>query len=232
MKASFASHRLLVSRERWDRLRHLPAIPIFERAAKWLDELTDRWTRDFETPLDETVHNWHLIRARQAQTRVVSLLVQYGRTGDRRFREAAMEHLRRMAGWEYWSWITWRENEPDPNAIFDLSYGENSATLALAYDWLADELSPDERAWLLDTARTRALLPYLARTGVAGLQRRRRTAGARAGRCLPRKRARAGTGGRRHPALLRIHAGRRRLARGHRLLELRAPLRLLLPAQP
>jgi hypothetical protein len=115
-----------------------------------------------------TAHNAHLVRARQAQTRVVSLLVRYGMTGERRYREAAIEYLRDIAGWEYWSWITWREGNADPNAIFDLSYGENAATLALAYDWLAAELSTEERALIVDTARTRAFLPYLARNGVPG----------------------------------------------------------------
>ena len=105
--------------------------------------------------VDLTGHNWHLIRARYAQTRIVTLLVNYGITGERRFRDAAMDYVRDMAGWEYWSWIKWREHNADPDAIFDLSYGENATTLALVYDWLRDELTDDERALLLDTAHRR-----------------------------------------------------------------------------
>jgi len=163
-----ASHRLLVAPERWARLRRLPAHPILDRCAAALDALADEWARDFTITVDETGHNYHLIRARHTQTRVVSLLVQYGRTGDLRFRDAALDYVRLIAGWEYWSWITWREGNAALDAIFDLSYGENSATLALAYDWLAAELTPDERALIVDTAQTRALRPYLARNGAPG----------------------------------------------------------------
>ena len=42
------------------------------------------------------------------------------------------------------------------------------STLALAYDWLAGELSAEERAFFVETAHTRALQPYLARNGVPG----------------------------------------------------------------
>lgn len=161
-------HRLLVSARRWARLQELPNHRLLRRAAQRLAEMTEAWLRDRTIPLDETSHNWHLIRARYAQTRILSLLVRYGMTGDRRYREGALDYLRDMAGWEYWSWIKWREGNPDPNAIFDLSYGENATTLAFACDWLAAELSAEERALLVDTARQRALLPYLAVNGTPG----------------------------------------------------------------
>ncbi|MCF7853357.1 MAG: hypothetical protein K9N51_01055 [Candidatus Pacebacteria bacterium] len=167
-KLSSNSHRLLVSRTRWQRLKTLPDNPVVRRAAKLLDEQVEIWTNNFDIPIDRTAHNWHLLRARHAQKRVVSLLVQYGRTGDRTFRDAALEYIRIMAGWDYWSWITWREDNPEPNAIFDLSYGENSLTLALAYDWLAAELTLEERSLIIDTARQRALVPYIARNGTEG----------------------------------------------------------------
>ncbi len=160
--------RLLVSAERWARLRALPDLPLLRQAAERLAALTEPWLTDRSLPVDETSHNWHLVRAREAQTRVLSLLVRYGMTADRRYRAAALDYLRDIAGWEYWSWIKWREGDPTPNAIFDLSYGENSATLALAYDWLAAELSSEERDLLVHTARTRALQPYLARNGTPG----------------------------------------------------------------
>ena len=168
MPETGTSPRLLVSAERWARLRALPDLPLLRQAAAALAATTEPWVADRTIPGDDTSHNWHLIRARHAQTRIVSLLVRYGLTGDRRYREAALEYVRDMAAWEYWSWITWREGDPDLNAIFDLSYGENAATLALTYDWLAGELSAEERALIVDTARTRALIPYLARNGTPG----------------------------------------------------------------
>lgn len=160
--------RLLVSPERWARLRALPASPFLQRAAEALAEIVEPWVDDRTITVDEAGHNWHLIRARELQLRVVSLLVMYGRTGDRRYRDAAVDYLRDMAGWEYWSWITWREGKADPNAIFDLSYGENATTLALAYDWLAAELSDEEHALIVETALTRALIPYIQRVSTPG----------------------------------------------------------------
>ena len=162
------SHRLLITPERWARLRALPAHPLLQRAAATVAEMAESYAADRAIVLDETGHNWHLVRARHLQNRVVTLLVQYGITGEQRFRAAALEYLRDMAAWEYWSWIMWREGNNDPNAIFDLSYGENATTLALAYDWLRAELTDAERALLLDTARRRALEPYLVRNGTPG----------------------------------------------------------------
>lgn len=108
-------------------------------------------------PLDygRDSHNEHLIRARFLQGRVVDLLTAWQMTGKAKYRNAAVEHVRMMGNWEYWSWITWREGNSAPDAIFDLSYGENSATLAIAYDWLYDTLSPEEQSCFLDIARAR-----------------------------------------------------------------------------
>ena len=160
------SHRLLVNRERWERLRRIPSLPLLQQAAAALDELAEAHIRDRDIPVDETGFNWHLGRAQQLQSRVISLLTQYGRTQDRRFREAAMDYVRVMAGWKEWSWTTWRQGDAD--TIFDLPYGENSLTLALVLDWLAEELSPEERTLLVNTARERCLLPYLAVNGTPG----------------------------------------------------------------
>ncbi len=73
-----------------------------------------------------------------------------------------------MGAWPYWSWITWREGNSRPDAIFDLSYGENSATLAIAYDWLQATL----------TAREKALFLRVARRPVASAVRHARPGGA------------------------------------------------------
>ena len=165
---SQSSHRLLVGPERWARLRNLPDVPSIRIAAAQLDALTERWATDFLLNVDETRHNWHLIRARDVQTRAISLAVQFGRTGDARFLRAVCEYIRQIAGWEYWSWILWRQSDTDQNDIFDLSYGENSFTLALIWDWLGPELPPDTRDLLISAARTRAFTPFLERNGTPG----------------------------------------------------------------
>jgi hypothetical protein len=95
------------------------------------------------------------------QTRIVTLLTQWKISGQERFRRAAIRHVREMARWKYWSWITWRRNDPRPDAIFDLSYGENSATLAIAYDWLQPALAPGEKSLFLGLAEKWCFAAFL-----------------------------------------------------------------------
>ncbi|MCX5660709.1 MAG: heparinase II/III family protein [Planctomycetota bacterium] len=113
---------------------------------------------------DINTHNAHLVRARIAQSRVVTLIVRFFQTDESRFLDAAMKHIEAIGHWEYWSWITWRKNDADPLSIFDLSYGENSTTLAIAYDWLHDRLDADRRAWFVRVARERSFASFLKNT--------------------------------------------------------------------
>ena len=106
-------------------------------------------------------HNGHLIRARRMQRRIVTLLAQWTRTGEQRYRDAVLACVDAMGRWEYWSWITWRRGDARPESIFDLSYGENSATLAVVHDLLHDSLDDNERQHIVTIARDRALQPFL-----------------------------------------------------------------------
>lgn len=132
------------------------------RIAARVEEFADSFLVEGDRDEVPATHNGHLIRARRMQRRVVTLLAQWLATGDRRYRDGVIDHVTAMGGWEYWSWITWRRDDPRPDAIFDLSYGENSTTLALAYDLLHDDLSDGERQLIIDIARSRALQPFLA----------------------------------------------------------------------
>ncbi|MBT7098442.1 hypothetical protein HN937_13775, partial [Candidatus Poribacteria bacterium] len=160
--ASFAPHpRLYLGAPELARLRTQPTTPFLNLAAQQVVLDADRYVDMPPLTYARNVHNEHLIRAREAQTRVLALLARWAQTGEARFRDAVLAHVEMMDAWEYWSWITWRRDDPDPNAIFDLSYGENSVTLALAYDLLYDALSEDERAMMVDVARRRALGPFV-----------------------------------------------------------------------
>jgi hypothetical protein len=141
------------------------ASPRLELAQQQLTELARSAMEDDSVEIDAGEHNWHLLRARLTQKRTVSLLTEYKRTGERAFRERIIHYVRQMAEWEYWSWIAWRNGDARPEAIFDLSYGENAFTLALLFDALAPELNAAELKLFVDTARNRALLPYLANNG-------------------------------------------------------------------
>ena len=128
-----AHPRLYIGRPELERLRRVPRISFLRAAGEEVAGQAEDYCKSPVFDYPREVHNAHLVRARIMQGRVVTLLVRWLQTGDPRFRGAALEHVAEMGRWEYWSWITWRQKDPSPDAIFDLSYGENSATLAVAY---------------------------------------------------------------------------------------------------
>lgn len=158
------SPRLFVTREIRERLRQLPADPFLRRLQRRVTRAANEYAGSASAEYDPGGYNAHLIRSRLFQKRIWTLLAEYVRTGGERFRDAVVAHVRAMAGWEYWSWIRWREKNPDPESIFDLSYGESGATLALAWDLLEDNLSAEERELFIETARARVLRPFLRET--------------------------------------------------------------------
>ena len=157
--------RLYLSSGHYTRLRESTDSAVVKRAVRSVRRQARQYVDDRTVEVDTTRHNYHLIRARLTQSRVVTLLAAYFLTKKAEYREAVLDDVREIAGWEYWSWITWRQGDARPEAIFDLSYGENSATLALAYDALYDELSTTDRDLIHKTARERSLKPYLAVNG-------------------------------------------------------------------
>lgn len=157
--------RLFASVETLDRLCEKPNTPFLRQAQAHLEARAEAFCEGTDFPYPETRHNSLLIRARLLQGRVMVLLARWWQTGDDRYRDAAVAHIRRMGEWKYWSWITMRVGNADWEAIFDLSYGENSMTLALAIDWLGDALTREERDFFYEVARARSLRPFLAQTG-------------------------------------------------------------------
>ena len=156
-----AHPRLYVSAAQLAGLKMKPAHPALKGAQAEMEEAAEKALNDAEIVYPHDTHNAHLVRARITQVRVVSLLARFFQTGEQKYRDAAMRDLRAIGDWEYWSWITWRRNDPNPLAIYDLSYGENSTTLAIAYDWLHDSLTADEKQWFVGVARKRALESFL-----------------------------------------------------------------------
>ena len=166
MSTSLTPHpRLYLGPAEIARLRQPPGAAVVAAAQTAVRSEAEAGLGSTEFPYDLTTHNAHLIRARIMQRRVVTLAVEFLAGGERRFLDAAVRHVLAMDAWEYWSWITWRQGDARPEAIFDLSYGENSATLALAYDLLFPHLDAAERARWHDIAQRRALRPFLAQVG-------------------------------------------------------------------
>jgi len=157
--------RLYVGRAELDRLKRTPRTSFLKAAAEDVARAAEVYCKSPVFDYARDRHNAHLGRARRMQTRVVTLLVRWLQTGESRLREAVLAHIAEMGRWKYWSWIAWRRKDPRPDSIFDLSYGENSATLALAYDWLFHSLSDEERALFHDVARTWVVPAFLRATG-------------------------------------------------------------------
>jgi len=165
MPKTLAPHpRLYASASQLERLRAPLELPALRAAARDVARQANAWLRSEKIEHDLTAHNAHLERARLMQIRIVTLAVHYLRTRQERYRAAALRHVWEMDRWKDWSWIAAREGRHFPDAIFDLSYGENAATLAIAYDWLGGTFSADERARFVDLARRRALIPFLKNT--------------------------------------------------------------------
>lgn len=145
--------RLIFSARDWDGLSKTGGVAVVETAAKRVLKMADDFlgATVFEYP--ENTHNAHLVRARIMQCRILTLLVAWRMTGAERYRNSAIAHVLQIGRWKYWSWLAWRSKDAGPDAIFDLSYGENSATLALAWDILFDSLSDGEREEMIAIAR-------------------------------------------------------------------------------
>lgn len=156
--------RLLATERHFDKLTASAGHPLLEAAERSVTELAEQAVGSPEIEYDRSRHNALLVRARRMQARVITLLVQWRRTGQTKYREAAVEHLREMGRWEYWSWIALRRGEQGPLAEFDLSYGENCATLALAFDWLGETMSEEQRELLIALAERWGIAPFLHRT--------------------------------------------------------------------
>ena len=115
--------RMYITDLNYDRLQEKSDHPIVKASEKRVRKMAREFVADPSIIVDETGHNYHLIRARRMQTRVLTMLTEYRRTGTGIYLETILKDIRRIAEWEYWSWITWRIADARPEAIFDLSFG-------------------------------------------------------------------------------------------------------------
>lgn len=93
--------------------------------------------------------------ARALQGRVLTYCMAFTLTGDRKYRDGAVNELRRAID----DWRIWVDTAHAPP--YDLMTGENALTFGLAYDWLYHDLTVEERAHLRHGVERRALEPYL-----------------------------------------------------------------------
>ena len=148
------------------RLRQMDDDPAFAVDSEQVRREADLYLSGTTFDYDKATHNAHLVRARIMQRRVLTLLAEWSRTGAETYRRAAVAHIRQMGRWTYWSWIVWRKRDRRPEAIYDLSYGENATTLAFAWDWLYPTLTAQEKEMMLVIARRWPFAAFQARDKV------------------------------------------------------------------
>ena len=102
--------------------------------------------RDAENPMKEISP---FGRGFQIQGRLTSLAIQYHRTKDRRYLEAALKNVLGMEDWL------------QPMREFSLRHGQFIAAVAVAYDLLHNDLTPEERSAMVAFARDHCIRPFL-----------------------------------------------------------------------
>lgn len=123
----------------------------FSEDYEWVEAAAETGVRDTETPM-ANISRWS--RGVLIQGRLTALAIQWHRTRDRRYLEAALETVDAMKAWM------------KPNQI-TLAEGQYIAGLAVTYDLLYNDLSPEQRAWMVEIARDHFVKPFLRVTGSA-----------------------------------------------------------------
>lgn len=93
--------------------------------------------------------------SRQAQSRILTLSLTYLLTEEERFAQRAWQEIEAVMDW--YSWV-------DPCHLplnADLMTGTTAMALGVAYDWLYDYLSDQQKALIREALRTKAFIPYL-----------------------------------------------------------------------
>jgi hypothetical protein len=90
-----------------------------------------------------------LHQSRKCVERVLALSLEYRLSGERRFAQCAIQEMLTAGKFKNWN----------PSHFLDV--GEMTAALAIGYDWLYDEMTPDQRAEVKASIIKHGLLPGL-----------------------------------------------------------------------
>lgn len=121
-------------------------------AASWREKLVaDAEKMLTAPPVEHVLIGPRLLdKSRTALSRVSTLAALYRLTGDRRFADRAKRELLAVSAFADWN----------PSHFLDVA--EMTTAVAVGYDWLYDQLSPQERATLRRAIVERGLKPGLA----------------------------------------------------------------------
>ena len=93
--------------------------------------------------------------ARRLQGRTLACCMAFTLTGEKKYRDTAVAELdQALTDWKIW--VDTAHSPP-----YDLMTGENCMTFGLVYDWLYNDLTPEERQRLRAGAERRGLKCYL-----------------------------------------------------------------------
>ncbi len=155
--------RLLFSQSDLPEIRKRATLPIFQPTVK---RLLERAEWQLKAPAlipsitkrgepDPPGEEKGLQCARLLQGRVVTYCMAFTLTGQRKYRDAAVAELMHAIN----DWRIWVDTAHQPP--FDLMNGETCLTFGLAWDWLYNDLTPDERKKLQEGVERRGLSAYL-----------------------------------------------------------------------
>jgi hypothetical protein len=160
---SLRSHpRLFVGPERIANLGKPITLEWLKGVDSWVRENADKWLElpPF-TDLDKTEFGYCTYIGREHEMRVTALAIRWMQSGEDRYRQGVLDYIRWMKACDPWS----EEFDGGPvipaNTSVNLNHGERALTLALAYDWLFDSLSVEEKALFLDVATTYIFAPAI-----------------------------------------------------------------------
>ncbi len=141
--------RIIVTADDFARLRTL--ISQDAGAARIHEKLLEQARRLEELPTVEylVVGPRLLTQSRRCLERVYTLALLYRIHRDKRYLERALKELRAAAGF------------PDWNPSHFLDTAEMTHAFAIGYDWLYDDLSPSDRAWLREAIIQKGIQPAL-----------------------------------------------------------------------
>ncbi len=140
--------RLFVSAEQIERMVQGRG-EAFAGAYETVEAAARTGLRDTEDPM-QGISVWN--RATLIQGRLTALTIQWHRTKDRRYLDAALATIDAIKEWML----------PDD---IRLAEGQFIAGFAVAYDLLHNDLTPEQRAWMVATAREYFVKPFLRATG-------------------------------------------------------------------
>ena len=161
--ASLVHPRLLFSQVDLPEIKRRSSLPILQPTVK---RLTERAEWQLTAPPiipslskrgdpDPPGEDKGLQSARLLQGRVLTYCMAFTLTGQKKYRDAAVAELMQAIK----DWRIWVDTAHQPP--FDLMNGEICLTFGLAWDWLYNDLAPDERVQLLEGVERRGLNAYL-----------------------------------------------------------------------